>query len=61
VHAGADISANGMAQSRGVMVNYLYDLKRISKNLQQFAETGNVVASSAIRSLAKQAAKAQSD
>ena len=57
VHAGADTSDNGIKQSRGVMVNYLYDLKRISKNLQQFAETGNVVASSNIRTLAKQAAK----
>ncbi len=57
VHAGADISDNGIKQSRGVMVNYLYDLKRISKNLQQFAETGTVVASSTIRTLAKQALK----
>lgn len=61
VHAEADTSENGITQSRGVMVNYHYDLKRISKNLQLFAETGNVVASSAIRTLAKQAAKLLAD
>lgn len=44
VHAGADVSENGIKQARGVMVNYLYDLKRISNNLQIFAETGNVAA-----------------
>ena len=54
-------SVNGIAQSRGVMVNYLYDLRRISRNLQLFAESGHVAASSAIRALAKQAAKARSD
>lgn len=57
VHAGADVSPNGLAQSHGVMVNYLYDLKKISKNMQGFADTGQIVASSQIRTLAKQAAK----
>ncbi|MCR8725170.1 malonyl-CoA decarboxylase [Frigidibacter sp. ROC022] len=57
IHADADISENGLAQSRGVMVNYLYDLGRISRNLQQFAESGAVAASSAVRTLARQASK----
>lgn len=53
VHAGADTSANGIAQSKGAMVNYLYDLKRISKNLEGFAETGTVAATSTMKSLAR--------
>lgn len=57
VHTGADVSPNGLAQSHGVMVNYLYDLKKISKNMQGFADTGQIVASGQIRTLAKQAAK----
>lgn len=57
VHAGADTSSNGLDQSHGVMVNYLYDLKRISKNLQGFADDGQVAASGQIKTLAKQAAK----
>ena len=57
IHTGADTSQNGISQSQGVMVNYLYDLKRISKNLQQFSETNSVAASNATKSLAKQGAK----
>lgn len=55
VHGGADVSKNGISQSGGVMVNYLYDLTRISKNLKLFAEKDEIAASSAIKSLARQA------
>ncbi|KAF0674679.1 malonyl-CoA decarboxylase [Profundibacterium mesophilum] len=55
VHAGADISANGMAQSGGAMVNYLYDLNRISQNHERFAATGEIAASRQIQALARQA------
>lgn len=51
VHAGADISPKGMAQSTGVMVNYLYDLKKVSQNHERFATTGKISASSEIRSM----------
>lgn len=44
-----DTSANGIRQSYGLMVNYLYDLKRIEENHEAFAEAGEVAASSAVR------------
>ena len=52
VHAGADTSGRGMAQSGGAMVNYLYDLPRMARNHERFAETGEVAASPAVRALA---------
>ncbi|WP_108263615.1 malonyl-CoA decarboxylase [Mangrovicoccus ximenensis] len=55
VHSGADISANGMEQSGGAMVNYLYDLAKVARNHQAFAEGGKVAASGQISGLAKQA------
>ena len=42
VNAGADLSENGMKQSRSVMVNYLYDLSNIESNHEQFALDGTV-------------------
>ena len=42
VNAGADYSDNGMQQSRGTMVNYLYDLSSIESNHEQFALEGTV-------------------
>lgn len=53
VHAGADTSANGMAQSGGAMVNYLYDLARIPQNCEAYADALEVTASSQIRTLAR--------
>ncbi len=55
LHAGADLSAKGLAASSGVMVNYLYDLGRISQNAAHFAEGGVVAASPAVRALARKA------
>ena len=55
VHARADTSANGMAQSGGAMVNYRYDLARISQNHERFASKHEVAASAEVRQLAKQA------
>ena len=51
VHAGADLSENGQAQSNGTMVNYLYDLPQISKNHEKFVGEKTVVASEAVRKL----------
>ncbi len=53
VHAGADTSANGLAQSGGAMVNYRYDLKRISSNHEAYAAQGKVAASPEVRALAR--------
>ena len=54
VHADADISANGLAQSCGVMVNYRYNLTKISANHEAFANQQLVVASKAVKALAEQ-------
>ena len=54
VHADADISVNGLAQSCGVMVNYRYDLTKISLNHEAYANQQSVVASKAVKALAEQ-------
>jgi malonyl-CoA decarboxylase len=46
-----DTSQKGMAQSGGLMVNYLYVLKDIEKNHEAYANDGEVVAANAIRKL----------
>ncbi|MGP3698455.1 malonyl-CoA decarboxylase [Rhodobacter sp. NSM] len=53
LHAGADTSPKGLAESSGAMVNYLYDLRRISQNHESFAGRREVVASDAVRALLK--------
>ena len=52
VHADADTSDKGRAQSAGTMVNYLYDLRKIAQNHERFATTQEVVASAEVKSLA---------
>ncbi|MBN8443087.1 Malonyl-CoA decarboxylase [Thauera sp. UPWRP] len=49
----ADSSAKGLAQSWGMMVNYLYDPDRIESNLESFAAEGRIDAAAAIRRQAK--------
>lgn len=49
----ADTSPKGIRQSLGIMVNYLYDLDEIEKNHEAYAETRTVVASNAVRRLAR--------
>jgi len=51
VHAGADTSVNGLAQSGGTMVNYLYDLAQIAQNHEKFVTEKTVAASSDVRAL----------
>ena len=48
-----DASAKGLAQSFGMMVNYLYDPDTIEANVEAFASDGVVAASGPIRKLAK--------
>jgi malonyl-CoA decarboxylase len=50
LNAQADLSAKGLKQSAGLMVNYLYDLARIERHHDRFAH-GEVVASRAISAL----------
>jgi malonyl-CoA decarboxylase len=45
----ADLTEKGIAQSYGLMVNYLYDLEDIEKNHEAYAEGRRVAASSAVR------------
>ncbi len=51
VHARADVSAKGLAESCGAMVNYLYDLGKITQNHEGFAKRQEVAASDAVRGL----------
>lgn len=51
VHASADTSRNGMAQSNGAMVNYLYDLSQITTNHEQFVTDKTVIASTDVHAL----------
>lgn len=55
IHFLADGSDNGIRQSHGIMVNYLYDLEDIEKNHEAYAENRTIVASSAVRRLARAA------
>lgn len=44
-----DASPKGLGQAAGFMVNYLYDLDRIEKNHEAFANRGEIVCSHAVR------------
>lgn len=57
LHVDADRSERGMAQSAGMMVNYLYDLGKIAENHEAFAARRAVAASKAVRALAETGAK----
>jgi malonyl-CoA decarboxylase len=57
IHWLGDRSAKGMAQSFGIMVNYLYDLDRIEENHEMYAAEGKVTASRKLRNLAAAARK----
>ncbi len=58
VSANADLSEKGLAQSRGAMVNYLYDLAKVSQNHERFAVDHQITASAEVRALAATARKA---
>jgi malonyl-CoA decarboxylase len=46
-----DLSPKGLAESFGVMVNYLYDLDEIERNHEAFVNRGEIAASPAVRKL----------
>jgi malonyl-CoA decarboxylase len=50
IHWGADLSTKGLKQSWGLMVNYLYDLRKIDKHRQMLA-TGKAPVSSDVDKL----------
>src|SRR5690606_24622496 len=55
VHAGADMSSNGIRQSCGAMVNYLYDLRTVEQNHEDFVTSQTVTTSRPIRAMVKAA------
>lgn len=59
VHADADISEKGRAQSGGTMVNYLYDLTRVAQNHEYFATAHKVASNADVEALAASAPFAQ--
>ena len=48
----ADASERGLAQSFGIMVNYVYDLGDVERNHEEYMNRRHVVASSAVEKLA---------
>jgi malonyl-CoA decarboxylase len=54
IHAEADLSANGLKQAHGMMVNYVYDLAEIEANHFALMELGTVAASKAVLALAEE-------
>lgn len=55
IHAGADTSLNGLRQSAGAMVNYLYDPSRIETNHETFVSDQVIAASKDVRALSQAA------
>jgi malonyl-CoA decarboxylase len=55
INVGGNLSARGMRESHGVMVNYRYDLGDIETNHEAFATRNTVVASSGVRKLLRPA------
>jgi malonyl-CoA decarboxylase len=53
----ADISKNGIGQSAGIMVNYLYNLPDIEKNHEAYTGHGEITTSSAVRKLLKNSSR----
>jgi malonyl-CoA decarboxylase len=51
IHADADTSANGLKQSSGAMVNYLYDLPQTQRRNEDFALKSVIVAAKPAQAL----------
>ncbi|GHB02026.1 malonyl-CoA decarboxylase [Modicisalibacter luteus] len=52
-----DISAKGIHQAAGLMVNYLYVLEDIERNHEQYTTNGTIACSSSVRDLKRRARK----
>jgi malonyl-CoA decarboxylase len=48
-----DTSGRGLRQSAGLMVNYLYDTRRVEENHEAYRGKGRIVASSQMKALLK--------
>jgi len=59
VHAMADNSPNGLRQSFGAMVNYLYDLRTVEQNHEDFVTRRVVASSRDIKALVRTASAAK--
>ena len=57
LHANADTSEKGYKQSKGVMVNYLYDLGQVEQNHEDYASQNQIAVSRAVKSLVSKAMK----
>jgi malonyl-CoA decarboxylase len=55
-----DVSQRGLKQSAGIMVNYLYDLKKIEKNHEAYVANGSIAASRNVKAEASQHLKSPS-
>ena len=55
INVGGNLSARGLRESHGVMVNYRYDLDDIEPNHEAFATRNTVVASGSVRKLLRPA------
>ncbi|HEX6635312.1 MAG TPA: malonyl-CoA decarboxylase [Usitatibacter sp.] len=53
VNWNADATAKGLAQSFGLMVNYVYDLDHVERNHEEYVNRHRIVASAAVERLAK--------
>jgi len=53
VNWAADTSARGIAQSAGIMVNYLYELDEVERNHEAYVNEGRVTASRRVEALAR--------
>ena len=51
---GADVSASGLTNSFGLMVNYVYGLSELERNHEAYAQQARVVASRDIEKLSMQ-------
>jgi len=51
LNEGADLSEKGVSQSRGTMVNYLYDLNHIEENHEAYATEGGIEYSDKLKPL----------
>ncbi len=60
IHSGADLSPKGLTQSGGMMVNYLYDLDKVSQNQERFGINREIAASSRMQALAASASRVPS-
>ena len=53
INAGADTSPRGLAQSFGLMVNYVYELGDVERNHEEYVNRRHVASSSAVEKLAR--------